>query len=250
MRHQAQGVETMTKLTEENINLMCDSLLHHGYKGYGCEQLRDLALSALSADGGREGVAKMVERFLAWPLPASVCSDTCVTNRDYPHPRVGTNLLTADEARQMIEYLLAAPNNERAALARKAVAAKANDSRTEQEIVADGVKFIMGDPADDNTKPAAPTVEGLADDLDRMLKAHWSGLSVEVINELSRISVALRAVESRTDTGQDDIPAGKLAKLEQLVRNTSTLPDDEFASPAPETAGVECRDIAACTDDR
>ena len=51
-------------------------------------------------------IDKLVDRFLAWPLPKSVASDGCVTNRDYPHQRIGTNLLTADEAKQMIEYLL------------------------------------------------------------------------------------------------------------------------------------------------
>lgn len=51
----------------------------------------------------------MVNRFLSWPLPASVCSDLCVTRTDYPHSRIGTNLLTADEARQMLEHVLAAP---------------------------------------------------------------------------------------------------------------------------------------------
>jgi hypothetical protein len=48
----------------------------------------------------------LVDRFLAWQLPATVCSDRCVTMQGYGHPRYGTNLLTADEARQMIEYLL------------------------------------------------------------------------------------------------------------------------------------------------
>lgn len=52
----------------------------------------------------------LVKRFLQWPLPDSVCSDLCVTDRTYairyPGLRRGTNLLTADEARQMIEYLL------------------------------------------------------------------------------------------------------------------------------------------------
>lgn len=51
-------------------------------------------------------VKKLVDRFLAWPLPKSVCSDTCATDKDYPHPRIGTNLLTADEARQMLEHVL------------------------------------------------------------------------------------------------------------------------------------------------
>ena len=50
--------------------------------------------------------AAMVEAFLAWPLPASVCSDACATMRDYPN-RTGTNLLTADEAKQMFEWVLA-----------------------------------------------------------------------------------------------------------------------------------------------
>lgn len=49
----------------------------------------------------------LVDRFLAWKLPASVCSDTCVTDRNYGFPRSGTNLLDADEARQMVEHLFA-----------------------------------------------------------------------------------------------------------------------------------------------
>lgn len=50
----------------------------------------------------------MVDRFLSWPLPKSVCSDLCVTSQEYPHPRCGTNLLTAVEARQMLEHVLVA----------------------------------------------------------------------------------------------------------------------------------------------
>lgn len=53
-----------------------------------------------------EEIKRLVDLFLAWPLPKSVRSDTCVTV-DYPHQRSGTNLLTADEARQMFEYLFA-----------------------------------------------------------------------------------------------------------------------------------------------
>lgn len=48
----------------------------------------------------------LVVRFLMWPLPKSVRSDQCVT-MDYEFPRSGTNLLTADEAKQMVDYLLA-----------------------------------------------------------------------------------------------------------------------------------------------
>lgn len=56
---------------------------------------------------------EMVNRFLAWPLPMSVSSDLCVTKRElessYPPKRIGTNLLTADEARAMLEHVLNAP---------------------------------------------------------------------------------------------------------------------------------------------
>jgi hypothetical protein len=49
---------------------------------------------------------EMVDRFLTWPLPKSVCSDLCATIKNYVHPRTGTSLLTADEARQMLEHVL------------------------------------------------------------------------------------------------------------------------------------------------
>ena len=56
---------------------------------------------------GPAAVATLVDRFLAWPLPQSVASDLCVTDPNYAFPRRGTSLLTATEATQMIEYLLA-----------------------------------------------------------------------------------------------------------------------------------------------
>lgn len=55
---------------------------------------------------------EMVNRFLAWPLPASVNCDPCATQPNYPHDRVGTNLLTAIEARQMLEHVLATASPE------------------------------------------------------------------------------------------------------------------------------------------
>src|SRR4029079_8364774 len=55
----------------------------------------------------REQIVKaLVDKFLTWPLPESVCSDLCATKQGYPH-RSGTTLLSAVEAKQMIEYLLA-----------------------------------------------------------------------------------------------------------------------------------------------
>lgn len=53
----------------------------------------------------QQKIDELVDRFLSWPLPESVCSDQCATIPGYPH-RVGTNLLTAKEAKQMIEHVL------------------------------------------------------------------------------------------------------------------------------------------------
>jgi len=50
-------------------------------------------------------IEKLIDRFLVWPLPKSVCSDRCVLDHGR-EGRTGTNLLTATEARQILEYLL------------------------------------------------------------------------------------------------------------------------------------------------
>jgi hypothetical protein len=54
----------------------------------------------------RQVTAAMVDRFLSWPLPKSVCSDTCCSDSKYQFPRFGTSLLAADEARAMLEHVL------------------------------------------------------------------------------------------------------------------------------------------------
>lgn len=56
----------------------------------------------------------IVTRFLNWPLPQSVLPDSCVMDRNYPN-RIGTNLLTATEARQMLEHVLQLPEPAKAA---------------------------------------------------------------------------------------------------------------------------------------
>jgi hypothetical protein len=48
----------------------------------------------------------LVNRFLTWSLPQTVNSDRCVTDNTYQFPRMGTNLLSADEAHQMVKHLL------------------------------------------------------------------------------------------------------------------------------------------------
>ena len=52
-------------------------------------------------------IEKLVNSFLSWPLPDSVCSDQCATQQGAKN-RTGTNLLTYIEAAQMFEYLLKA----------------------------------------------------------------------------------------------------------------------------------------------
>ncbi len=55
--------------------------------------------------GTARPIDELVDRFLAWKLPESVRADDCACIQGYPH-RTGTTLLTAIEARQMIEHLL------------------------------------------------------------------------------------------------------------------------------------------------
>ena len=98
-----------------------DSLKGRGDYYMAHEHIVSVLQSCIAAiDGARVSekdapavTTEMVDRFLSWPLPESVCSDGCVTERDYctkrGYPRgarSGTSLLTADEARQMLEHVL------------------------------------------------------------------------------------------------------------------------------------------------
>jgi hypothetical protein len=53
-----------------------------------------------------EHMDELVNRFLAWKLPQTVCADLCATDNQCRYSRFGTNLLTATEARQMLEHVL------------------------------------------------------------------------------------------------------------------------------------------------
>ncbi len=59
--------------------------------------------------GAAVDAGEMVNRFLACSLPASVCADLCATDSRYPHARYGTNLLTADETRQVLDQVVVLP---------------------------------------------------------------------------------------------------------------------------------------------
>ena len=49
---------------------------------------------------------ELAERFCAAPLPRSVCVDRCATQPDYPYPRTGTNLMTVEEAKTVLAFVL------------------------------------------------------------------------------------------------------------------------------------------------
>ena len=124
-------------------------------------------------------IANFVNKFLAWPLPQSVRPDDCVMNRDYPH-RIGTNLLTATEARAMFEHCLA-DDPVRAALA---------------ELVA--VKDIKDrGKALHFAGPSGPLGEGW--------EAEWKRLEREYIERQPKAWAAARAALGITD-GVDAAP--------------------------------------------
>lgn len=54
--------------------------------------------------GDSVDINEQTNRFLRWTLPESVCADGCACIRGYPN-RSGTNLLTFEEAKKLIEYL-------------------------------------------------------------------------------------------------------------------------------------------------
>lgn len=54
-----------------------------------------------------EYLNRLAERFCQAPLPADVCADSCASMVDYPHPRMGTNLLTVAQAKEVLRFVLA-----------------------------------------------------------------------------------------------------------------------------------------------
>lgn len=57
-------------------------------------------------------VDDMVSKFLGWKLPADFCPDSGISfdslryAHDSPHWPVGTNLFTAQQAKEMVEHML------------------------------------------------------------------------------------------------------------------------------------------------
>lgn len=52
-----------------------------------------------------ESIVRAVNRFLTWPLPATVSADQCACLAGYKN-RYGTNLMSGIEAREMLRHVL------------------------------------------------------------------------------------------------------------------------------------------------
>jgi hypothetical protein len=113
----------------------------------------------------------MVDRFLAWPLPASVCSDLCVTYVDYPHSRSGTNLLTAAEARAMLGYVIgvAPPILGERALLESARGALRNAGPVTRELVASRIDAALAVETGDELPDQLLDVNAICDQRDALL---------------------------------------------------------------------------------
>lgn len=95
-------------VTREQIQIVTE-IMNIFQDRYSVKDIADAVVRVISATPAAPeapaGLKVLVDRFLGWPLPASVCSDLCVTDREYKSSRSGTNLLDVHEARQMLEYL-------------------------------------------------------------------------------------------------------------------------------------------------
>lgn len=82
-----------------------------------------LCAIAVAAGRSKPVIDKMVDRFLGWPLPKDFGPDAGITFKPSDHPHgwpVGTNLFTADQARQMILHILGEARPEGGALGKGA----------------------------------------------------------------------------------------------------------------------------------
>lgn len=70
-----------------------------------CPQVPTTTSDAANMNTPDEPLAhELAEKFLRWPLPHSVCADRCATSQG--PGRIGTNLLSYIEARQMMQEVV------------------------------------------------------------------------------------------------------------------------------------------------
>jgi len=97
----------------EAVRAECERLAHESADPVDAISELDAAAIVASVPGEQEPVdiEKAVSRFLGWKLPATFSPDGGASFKppyppDSPHRPTGTNLFNADEARQMLEYVL------------------------------------------------------------------------------------------------------------------------------------------------
>lgn len=95
----------VTRLTEEVAKLNSDLNLCQQESSVRLHRIEELEAQATAPAYTDETTKLLVDEFLKWPLPESVCVDPCAA-RSGESGRVGTNLLTAEEAGKMFEVVV------------------------------------------------------------------------------------------------------------------------------------------------
>lgn len=94
-------------------------------------------------------IDQLVDRFLTCPLPETVDVDLCAIEPGYPN-RTGTNLLTAIEAKTVLEHV-------------------AGDLIAELELAKTRIETALGDGANEELwKPGTPWHEAAAEAIERL----------------------------------------------------------------------------------
>lgn len=103
--------ESFVSVPKELLRRCAEVVAYYGADCRIAEQLGHFLTTALGTQEGEAmdydtALKELTDKFLAWNLPDSVCSDLCVTtsrwSMRHTTPRTGTNLLNADDARSMV----------------------------------------------------------------------------------------------------------------------------------------------------
>jgi len=113
------GQSERVAATDEQIQGWAD---RYGERGVSCsfEDAQTL-IQSIPAAAAVPDIKTMVDRFLGWPLPEKFSPDCGITytpiiyNGKIVSRPIGTNLLNADQAKAMFEYVLAASPEQRGA---------------------------------------------------------------------------------------------------------------------------------------
>lgn len=148
---------------------------------------------------------KLVERFLAWPVPPTARADLCATMAGYPHQRYGTHFFTADEARQMLAHVLGGWEGTGTVIARileyrDAASALGCDPATEADLV-------------EALTEAATTIQSLRAERDQFAaiaaerEGHWMAIAKRAEAERDQAVEALKPFHAAAERNASYPPA-------------------------------------------